>query len=406
MNSSGENKDMIRRKVIGLGDDSLRKSYYPQLQEKITELKNQKQTLEQKTEELNQSIRDLQETKKLLENSENKFRQLFESANDAIFIFDRAKRCIDCNSKALDLLQCTNKKDLTSVDPYAMFPLFQPNGRTSFELLQKRVSRAWNGQLQRFEWVVLKKDNSKAYCQVALNSIEIGEQVILQAIVREVTEIKKLEHKIRMATIRTEERERLRFAKELHDGIGPILSTIKLYVQWLEETDNEDHIKVIKQKINSCITEATESLKEVSHNLSPHVLTNYGLIEALHIFIKRIKDTGKLNIRFKSNLEERLNSDLEIMFYRVTTELINNTLKHADATQVSIEFKLVNDLLHFYYSDNGKGLEKEILKDSKLTLGLYNIRNRVKSLGGSIEIKSAPNKGLNAQVAIINNHHF
>ncbi len=402
MDSSINDKDLIRRKVIGLGDDSLRKSYYPQLQEKIHELKKQKEVLEQKTKELNQSIIDLQKTKDLLEDSEHKFRIIFESGNDAIFIFDTSKKCIDCNSKALDLLQCNCKDELISTDPYDMFPTMQPNGKTSLELLQNKVARAWDGQLQRFELVILKKDNSKAYCQVALNRIKIRERSILQAIVREVTEMKRLEHQISMATIRTEERERLRFAKELHDGIGPILSTIKLYVQWIEETDNEEHIKVIKQKISSCIHEATTSLKEVSHNLSPHILTNYGLIEALDIFIKRIKDTGKLDIHFKNNLQERLNSDMEIMFYRVTTELINNTLKHADASDIYIEFNKDEELIHMFYKDNGKGLAEGKLDDSRLSLGLHNIRNRVKSLGGCIKINSAPNKGLDAQVAIIN----
>ena len=261
------------------------------------------------------------------------------------------------------------------------------------------------GKDQSVEWQVHTTNNTKVFCDVSLNRITIDNEHYILATVKDITDIKRLEHDISLATIRTEERERSRFAKELHDGIGPILSTINLYVQWLEETDNEEHIKVIKEKINESIVEATKSLKEVSQNLSPHVLKNYGLIEALNVFTERIHKAAKLNIHLKHNLKQRLAPDMEIMFYRVITELINNTVKHAHATTIQIEFNIKEEVIVFHYADNGKGFDLSKLKSSQANMGLNNIKNRVKSLGGKVEFES-DHHGFRVQIVHVNENQM
>jgi len=255
MSDSKNNKEAIRRKVIGLGEDSVTKSYYPQLQQHIHDLQLQTQALEVKTTELNETIKDLEATKALLAVSENKFRALFENANDAIFIFTSSKICIECNNKAIDLLQFENKDKILGLSLFDLSPKYQTNGRLTIKELEKFIGRALNGDSQIFDWLIRRRDNNIAYCEVSLSSMNINGEEYIQAIVRDITNYKKLERNFSLATIRTEERERLRFSKELHDGIGPILSTIKLYLQWLSDTDNQEHIKIIKKKINESINE-------------------------------------------------------------------------------------------------------------------------------------------------------
>ncbi len=403
MSDSKNNKEAIRRKVIGLGEDSVTKSYYPQLQQHIHDLQLQTKALEVKTTELNETIKDLEATKALLAVSENKFRALFENANDAIFIFTSSKICIECNNKAIDLLQFENKDEILGLSLFDLSPKYQTNGRLTVKELEKFIGRALNGDSQIFDWLIRRRDNNIAYCEVSLSSMNINGEEYIQAIVRDITNYKKLERNFSLATIRTEERERLRFSKELHDGIGPILSTIKLYLQWLSDTDNQEHIKIIKKKINESINEATKSIKEVSHNLSPHVLTNYGLVEALNIFVKRINESGKLNIILNHNLIGRLDKDLEIMFYRVCTELINNTVKHAEATQSKIKFKQEDDVIQFIYLDDGKGLSKKDQDKTDTGIGLYNIINRVKSVGGICNYNYPNHKGFKIKIIISKN---
>ncbi|MCU4163343.1 PAS domain S-box protein [Carboxylicivirga caseinilyticus] len=400
MSEYNDDKEAIRRKVLGLGEDSVSKSYYPQLQQHIHELEQKTKALETKTIELNKTIEDLVNTKILLEIEEERFRELFESANDAIFIFDTVDHCVECNNQALKLLQYDSKNDVMGLSPIDFSPEYQANGELTVTALENYKTKLMGGESQIFDWVVIRKDKSLAYTEASLNSITIGDNNYVQAIVRDITKLKKLEQDFSLATIRTEERERVRFAKELHDGIGPILSTIKLYLQWLNDTDNQDHIEIIKKKINESINEATKSIKEVSQNLSPHVLTNYGLIEALNIFIEKIKETGKLQVNLKHNLSQRLDKDLEVMFYRVTTELINNTIKHAGASTSEITIKKEGEIIYFTYSDDGKGLSEDHRNKTNLGMGINNIINRVKSVGGIIDFKQKKGKGFKVKIIV------
>nr|WP_321407638.1 PAS domain S-box protein [uncultured Carboxylicivirga sp.] len=400
MSEHNEDKEVIRRKVLGLGEDSVSKSYYPQLQQHIHELERKTKALEAKTIELNKTIEDLENTKALLEIEEERFRELFESANDAIFIFDTDDHCIECNSQAIKLLQFDSKNEIMGLSPIDFSPKYQANGELTVTALSYYKKKLMEGESQIFDWIVIRKDKSLAYTEASLNSILIGENKYVQAIVRDITKFKKLEQDFSLATIRTEERERVRFAKELHDGIGPILSTIKLYLQWLNDTDNQEHIEIIKKKINESINEATKSIKEVSQNLSPHVLINYGLIEALNIFIEKIKETGKLNVNLKQNLSQRLDKDLEVMFYRVTTELINNTIKHAGANLSEITIKKEGEIIYFTYSDDGKGLSESHGNKPNPGMGINNIINRVKSVGGIIDFKQKKENGFKMKIIV------
>jgi len=119
--------------------------------------------------------------------------------------------------------------------------------------------------------------------------------------------------------------------------------------------------------------------------------------------VKRINESGKLNIILNHNLIGRLNKDLEIMFYRVCTELINNTVKHAEATQSKIKFKQEDDVIQFIYLDDGKGLSKKEQDKTNTGIGLYNIINRVKSVGGICNYNYPNHKGFKIKIIISKN---
>lgn len=392
MSSSSENKDAVRRRIIGLGEESFHKSYYPELQKHILELQEQKEAVEQKNMQLVEIMLELEVIQEKLIKSENKYRTLFENANDAIFILDSEFKFVDCNIKAMELYGVNSKKDILFKEAIGMSPYQQPGGEISKEVGQQKLLDALEGKPESFEWVFTI--NSKTViCQVSLNPFELSGERYLQAIIRNITKTRVLEHELRLSTIKTEEKERVRFAKELHDGIGPILSTIKLYMQWLEETDDEQHKKLIIQKANTNIIEAIKSLKEVSNNLSPHVLTNYGLVEALQQFIDKLKDVSNIVFDFNSEISNRLNIDMEVMLYRVCTELINNTIKHAKANKIFISLEESGGMVKFHYKDDGVGfvLEEKLRKGAGL--GLHNIQNRVQSLGGVIHLNTGLGKG-------------
>ena len=205
---------------------------------------------------------------------------------------------------------------------------------------------------------------------------------------RNITEKKTMEKEIIKAIIDTEEKERNRFSQELHDGLGPILSNIQMYFQWLAD-DDENKMSVI-EKGNAALTTAFNTLKEISFNLSPHILHNFGLIPALNSFIDGIYSLESTKINLKSNIKNRINDGVEISVYRIMTELINNSMKYASAEKININVNVSEGTLHIVYEDNGIGFDMS--KESK-GHGLYNIKSRIKTLNGFFSIVSSTDKG-------------
>lgn len=222
------------------------------------------------------------------------------------------------------------------------------------------------------------------------NSDIIGIQIILQ----DITEKKELNKKILNTIIDTEEKERLNFAQELHDGLGPIISAVKLYLQWLTKPDSGLSPYEILADTEKMVDEAAKTIKEISFKLSPHVLTNFGLVEAVTTFSNKIKITKNIEFSIFSNFTERIENTTEIILYRIICECINNTIKHADATLITIEMNKSLHNLELCYSDNGLGFDVETILDSKKGNGLFNILSRLQSINASFGIESSPGKGV------------
>lgn len=199
-------------------------------------------------------------------------------------------------------------------------------------------------------------------------------------------------------TVDVEERERNRFSSELHDGMGPLLSTIKLYFQWLSDTDDADKKKIIIEKGNHSIEMAIQTARELARGLSSQFLSKVGYFEALNDFTQRINLTKKVNINFITNTNDRFSGFLELMLYRITTELIKNTITYAKATNIEIliDFSKPEKNISFSYSDNGQGFDWDQIQQNKKGLGLMNIQQRVQVMKGEIQIKSKPGEGMNA----------
>ena len=137
--------------------------------------------------------------------------------------------------------------------------------------------------------------------------------------------------------MQTEERERRQLAKDLHDGIGPLLSNIKMSVSALDKTQISGFNRTVVDNISNLINESITALKYTSNNLVPHILDNFGLASAVNSFIENINRLGKIDITFNNNIESiRFESQIETNLYRIICELFQNTVKHADATNVSL----------------------------------------------------------------------
>jgi signal transduction histidine kinase len=213
----------------------------------------------------------------------------------------------------------------------------------------------------------------------------------------------KAEKRVISAIINTEENERKRFAKDLHDGLGPIMSTVKMSLSALGERIKDPTDTVILNNTNHLVNEAINTLKDISNNLSPHVLSNFGLSSALSAFIAKINQTKAMEIDFKSNMEnQRLESEKEVVMYRAACELINNSIRHSGASRIEIELNKHEKFITLQFYDNGRGFDTTSLdnEDTK-GMGLSNIETRVKSVDGVFILESTPGKGTSALIKII-----
>ena len=136
---------------------------------------------------------------------------------------------------------------------------------------------------------------------------------------RRVDEIRReSEKRVLAAVIRTEEQERQRFAKELHDGLGPLLSVIKMLVSGLDANKESEVNEKIKQNLRQAVDEAISGVRDISANISPHILNNFGLKDAVEAFIKRMRQADNFKVYFTTNLEnQRFNYNIEVVVYRV-----------------------------------------------------------------------------------------
>lgn len=211
------------------------------------------------------------------------------------------------------------------------------------------------------------------------------------------------EKKVITAIINTEENERKRFAKDLHDGLGPLMSTVKMSLSALDERIKDPSGTVILNNTNHLVNEAINTLKDISNNLSPHVLSNFGLSSALSAFVAKINQTKAIEIDFKSNMENiRLESEKEVVVYRAACELLNNSIRHSGASRIEIDLNKHEKFITLHFCDNGRGFDTSTLEgeDAK-GMGLPNIETRVKSVDGAFILESTPGKGTSALIKII-----
>ena len=211
---------------------------------------------------------------------------------------------------------------------------------------------------------------------------------------------RKLTNKrILTAVLRTEEKFRSRYSRELHDGMGPLLSSAKMSMSVLAKRAEDEENRELIASTSAVIDEAIRSLREISNNLSPQVLNDFGLVRGITNFINKNPQLRTIEMRFDTNLrKERFGHDIEVLLYRVICELINNSLKHSGCTKIELDLQLVYDRIYLTYSDNGRGFDTQAVAD--YGMGMSNLTSRIHSLGGTIEITSQPNKGMAASIVV------
>lgn len=188
------------------------------------------------------------------------------------------------------------------------------------------------------------------------------------------------------AMLEGQEKERQRIAEDLHDSLGGKLSALKLFVEDIKKTDDN-----LYKKIKIVLNESYDDVRHISHQQNATSIIDKGLIPAVHIVANRLKSTKKLNIEvINIDLKQRIQNFIELQLFRIIQELLTNTIKHAEANNVNIQFSQDDDNINVMFEDDGIGFD--LNKDSE-GIGLSNIRNRVDKIKGSLSLDSSPGEG-------------
>ncbi len=347
-------------------------------------------------------LKRLAAAEKKKENIERRFQLLFNTSSDQVFVLTLEGKIVEVNLSACDRLEMKREELLNRY-------FKEIKAGTAAEGVMDHIHTIRSKGKYIFETELRSKSGNRFPVEINCRLVEIDDQPYITCIARNISERKELDKKVRIAIIETEETERKRFAKEIHDGLGPLLSAIKLYVNELDamEDDTDERQEFISH-INGMINEAVDSARNIANNITPKTLADFGLTKALTTFIETINATNLLKITTHFDVVDRsLGPTMELIFYRITNELINNTIKHANASVIDIKLRFTEQKLHLNYRDDGIGFDlQQAIDKGDNHMGVKNIISRVRSMNGIFNFRNtAPGIEISITVDIHPDNH-
>lgn len=199
-------------------------------------------------------------------------------------------------------------------------------------------------------------------------------------------------------SIKAQELERQRFAQELHDGVGANLALLKMYLHSIG--DPKISPDELKNRSVNLLKDSIEEIRRLIHDMHPRSLMQCGLVGTVDEMTKRINDSQQLTVSFESQqVDQKLPENVEINLFRVVQELLQNTLKHANATNVWLSILCESNTLFLRYRDNGCGVDT-VLLNKKNGNGLVNMQQRIELLKGTYQLASAENAGTTVEISV------
>ncbi|MGM0565661.1 MAG: PAS domain S-box protein [Bacteroidota bacterium] len=371
--------------------------------------------------------RDISERKlaeKNLKESQTKFKTLFESSNDAIFLM-KDDIFIDCNQAATKLFD-TSEDEIVGESPLKFSPLYQPNGEESEKVIKQKIHQAQEGEAFSFDFTHISQKGKIIDAEISLSKVVLKENTFIQAIARDITARKSSEKDLRLAKEKAEESDRLKTAflasmsHEIRTPMNHILGGLDLLLDPEISDDEKEEFRNIIKKSSHQLLKLIDDIIDVSHLDAGQVEIKK---EKFHLngFLQEIEEeteqfsNDKPNVDFQINTSAHL-KDLDYIYTdkirlkQVLISLLSNAFKFTDKGTIELGYeKKNNETLQFYVSDTGIGIDKESQKvifeqfrqvDFDHTreyegagLGLTLAKGMVELMGGKIWVESELNKG-------------
>jgi len=320
----------------------------------------------------------------------NKYQRVFSESSDAVLIFDENGRIIDFNRAAITMFEAI-KLNLT-LDYFSDYI----NNDDELKFITKKLLK--EGTLDNYECKINPKVGHRKICLISANRIcnNYGDVVSYQAVVRDVTKRTNMQQMLLKTAVITQDKERTRISRDLHDGIGQTLLGIKFQLNQLVE-DASKKQKPQLEEISESLLSTIQQLRKTCYDILPPSLSSFGIQKAITNLCDNYpnNDISILAI-FKNNIVTS-DKELEVSIYRIVQEFINNSVKYSDCSEIRITFSLVEDQLNIVLTDNGIGFD---INNYNKGLGISNIISRVKSFYGSIKVISTNKTGTRFNISI------
>jgi len=349
-------------------------------------------------QELMKSLDTVREQQQQLQLSEERYRGLFESAGEAIFVCSTTGEIISSN-KTCELLTGHDQDSLKDTIIYGLFSEYDA------EIVREIFSERLGGRIisNTEELRLVKKDGTEAYVRLAVNPLLSGSQIVgIQVIALDVTEEsrlrKNMEYYITQVT-RAQEDERLRISRELHDETAQILAGLSRDIASLstDESGLPQALAERLQKLRVVADSALEEVRRFSQDLRPSILDDLGLVPALEWLLSNLEKQHKIHTSMSINgNQRRLAPEKELILFRIAQEALSNARRHSNASAVNMSIDIDDAALTLMISDDGRGFiipqrASDLVQSGRL--GIVGMRERARLVEGTLIVQSEPEKG-------------
>jgi PAS domain S-box-containing protein len=343
-------------------------------------------------ESFNSMTSKLKSTTDELHEREERLRHFYEATVDGIILHEHSKPLLV--NHALSVLTGFSEDELMKKETGQIFIPFEENDMI-----------ADPQDILAYESSCTSKSGKKFPVEIQQGYVEFKGRKIYATVLRDISKRKEVESELKeerekrlSALIDGQEMERQRMSRELHDGLGQFLIAIKLKLENIISTqqDNKEPLLEVQEMFNTTIDE----VRKISDNLMPSVLKEFGLETALSNLCKLMEHASNIRIQFESlPLKRKADIRISTYLYRISQEALNNMVKHSHATEASIELLEIGSHIELIIKDNGIGFDYSPHFKSQGN-GIYNMHERVSIIGGTIEIKSKPGEGTMIDIKI------
>jgi PAS domain S-box-containing protein len=362
--------------------------------------------LQEAYRKLDLAYNELKSHSHLLRTSEERYRDLFESASEAIIIIDLQGNIIEVNRAAITLFGYPIE-ELVGMN---MGRLLTPD---SLVVGRQRLTRRMRGEAVsgRYEGRLVRKDRTEAIMEVTSRVITAdGQPVGVQIIARDISEERRLRDNMRFYIDRittVQEEERKRIARELHDETAQALAALSLNVEAIiraKEPLSEETLKRLEQ-LQDRIDSISEGVRRFSHELRPGMLDQLGLLPALEWLADNLSEAYDIEATVEVlGTRHRLSDDVELVLFRIAQEALSNVRRHSKATKAQVRVEFSPDKVKLVITDNGKGFElPDMLDDlaAKGGLGILGMQERARVINADFSVDSEPGKGTIVTVEVV-----